>query len=50
MIKDGDRHHRAESARFEHGVDRARHANDDIVVEFVLHDDVNKFGSGLARG
>ena len=28
MIPDGDRHHGAQSARLEHGVDRARHAYD----------------------
>jgi hypothetical protein len=47
MIEDGDRHHCAQSARLENGVDGARDTHDHIVVEFILDDDVDKLGSRL---
>ena len=36
MIPDGDRHHRAQSARLEHGVDVIRDPDDHVVVKFIL--------------
>jgi hypothetical protein len=45
MIEDGDRHHGAQSARLENGVDGAGNAHDHVVIEFVLDDNVNKLGS-----
>jgi hypothetical protein len=48
MIEDGDRHHGAESARLENGVDGVCNAHDHVVIEFVLDNHVNKLGSRLA--
>jgi hypothetical protein len=50
MIEDGDRHHGAQSARLENGVDGAGNAHDHVVVKFVLDDNVNKLGSRPAGG
>ena len=49
MIEDGDRHHCAQSARLENGVDGAGYTNDHVVVEFVLDNNVDKFGARMAR-
>ena len=47
MIEDGDRHHGAQSACLENGIDSARDADDHVVIEFVLDDDVDKLGTRL---
>jgi hypothetical protein len=50
MIEDGDRHHRAQSARLKNGVDGAGGTHDHVVVIFILDNHVDKLGTRLARG
>jgi hypothetical protein len=48
MVEDGDRHHRAQSACLEYRELCARNAQNHVVIEFVLDNDVDKLGSRLA--
>ena len=48
MIEDGDRHHDAQSACLEHGIHGIRNAHNHVVIVFVLHNDIDKLGAGLA--